>query len=301
MSNDDSWTESSGTSAQQKPPAHQRSIFSLPPTVKRIFDKFPLVTYEANPLPIRSPKNREEHVLHVFGSEEGVREGRPSFNPGCLRWQTFLKLAGVEFKTVASNNHASPSGVLPFLLPAAQDGKAQEPVPAGNKMKKWVVKEGKKVEESSDLRVEAYMALIEGRVRKAWLYQLYLTPQNSDLVRKLYVSPCSRMPLVQMTIASHLRSAAEAELIKSAGTNVVSALDLIRDAEEALHALSQLLGEGEWFFGQSRPGFFDATVFAYTHLILDDALGWKQNELKDALGKHANLVRHRERIREMYY
>lgn len=133
------------------------------------------------------------------------------------------------------------------------------------------------------------------------LYQLYLTPQNSDLVRRLYVFPCSSMPPVQMAIASHLRSAAEAELIKSSGINSLSAIDLIRDADEAFSALSALLGQNEWFFGQAKPGLFDASVFAYTHLILDESLEWKLNELKDALEKYSNLVRHRERIEKMYF
>ena len=60
---------------------------------------------------------------------------------------------------------------MPFVLTAAANTKDGEAVPAGNKMKKWVEKELGKgaVQESRDVRYEAYLALVEGRVRKAWV------------------------------------------------------------------------------------------------------------------------------------
>lgn len=64
-----------------------RSIFQLPSSVKCVFDKFPLVTYEENSLPLRAPKHQQEHVLHVFTTEAGARAGNLSFNPACLKWQ----------------------------------------------------------------------------------------------------------------------------------------------------------------------------------------------------------------------
>lgn len=104
-----------------------------------------------------------------------------------------------------------------------------------------------------------------------------------------------------MAITSQLRSAAAAELEKSAGSNVVSALDLLNDAEEAFQALADLLGEDQWFFGQKQPSMMDASVFAYTCLILDESFAWKHNPLEELLSNHANLVQHRKRIVEVYF
>lgn len=48
------------------------------------------------------------------------------------------------------------------------------------------------------------------------------------------------------------------------------------DARRAMEALETLLatqnteGRRAWFFGAARPSLFDAHVFSYTHLILDD-------------------------------
>lgn len=94
-----------------------------------------------------------------------------------LRQQTYLKLCGISHRTVASNNHASPSGALPFLLPGPKDETAGLPV-ASNRLKRWVAvqqkaekKEGTK--ETEDVRYEAYHSLLEGPIRVAWVRQIH--------------------------------------------------------------------------------------------------------------------------------
>ena len=91
-----------------------------------------------------------------------------------------------------------------------------------------------------------------------------------------------------------LQQAARDELLKT--SRYIDAADLEGDAANAFEALSALLGEDEHFFGRPNPGLFDASVFAYTHLILNEELGWKQNRLAQLLRKHNNLVQHRERL-----
>ncbi|KAK5124682.1 hypothetical protein LTR85_001395 [Meristemomyces frigidus] len=290
-------------SRNQEPAADKsgRSLFSIPPPVKRIFDKFPLVTYGENELPLRAPKERNQHVLHVFASETNAREGRPSFNPACLKWQTYLKSNGIAFKIVPSSNHASPSGALPFLLPAVS-GLEKDPVPS-NKLRKWVVsqKAREKTVESEDVRYEAYASLLDNRIRKAWLFQLYLTPANDALLQRLYIAPCSSNYFVRMSIAYQLRGAAETELVKSSASNTLVKDDIMRDAAGAFEALATLLGGDAWFFGQEKPGLFDAGVFAYTHLVLDDGMKWQENKLAEMVRRHTSLVRHRDRIAKAYF
>lgn len=290
---------STTTNAPTQPKA---SIFSLPPPVKRVFDQFPLREYEANDLPWRAPRARNTHKLHVFATDHEATDGRPSFNPSCLKWQTYLRLSGIDFTLVASNNHASPSGSLPFLQPASStnnNNDAPDPIPA-NKLKKWVSMRRSRTD-TNDLRADAYQSLIDNRIRKCWLYQLYLAPQNDALMQRLYVQPCSKNSLVRFAITRPLRAAAEKELVKSSGTNVVDAAVLIKEVEEAFEALSVLLGMDEWFFGKTRAGLFDASLFAYTHLVLDGELGWEFSPLEEALRRHGNLVRHRDRILTNYY
>ena len=67
------------------PPLHQ--LFSVPTPIKRIFDRFPLVTYPPNELPRRSAPHARRNRLFVFIDIAGALQREPSFNPQCLRWQ----------------------------------------------------------------------------------------------------------------------------------------------------------------------------------------------------------------------
>jgi metaxin len=68
------------------------SIFDIPPPLKRLFDRFPLVLYPANELPARAPRDRSQHALYVFTTPKGAVLGAPSYNPSCLKWQVCFSL-----------------------------------------------------------------------------------------------------------------------------------------------------------------------------------------------------------------
>ncbi|QSZ32810.1 hypothetical protein DSL72_002390 [Monilinia vaccinii-corymbosi] len=305
-----------------------KAFFSIPRPVKKLFDKVPVLTYPPNTLPQRSPgaKKRSERdarlpSLYIFCREgdEVVDEDGPSFNPACLKWQVcptayleiyikgdkadkygqaFLKLAGVDHKTVSSNNHASPTGVLPFLLPAIKSNSSQDdylPIPS-NGLVKYAREQGKRLREPKSRRLEAYQALLDHNIRNAWLHALYLTPTNfRKIATPLYINPASSAPLVRLYTSHQLRSAAESELRKSA--EIIDEDMIYREADRAWEALSLLLGEEKWFAGDG-PGIFDASVFAYTWLLGDEGLGWEKGDkrLGEGVRKWGNLVSHRERV-----
>ncbi|KAH7371261.1 hypothetical protein BKA66DRAFT_514288 [Pyrenochaeta sp. MPI-SDFR-AT-0127] len=283
-------------------PAPSRSIFDVPAPIKQLFDKFPLQTYPVNDLPQRAPRHRNEHVLYVFATDEGALRGAPSYNPACLKWQAYLKFSNIPFRVASANNHASPSGALPFLLPSSPEPyKQTQPVPSA-KLQRWAMNTSEKgIEEPGDMRYEAYLSLLDHRIRRAWLYSVYLSHNSTTIAEPLYILPTSRNPLVRLTIARDLRLAAEKELLKF--SSVINAETLYNQAEEALAALEMLLGNDGWFFGAPRPGLFDASVFAYTHLLLDERLGrgWVDTRLRDALMSRNRLTTHRDRILTEYF
>lgn len=124
---------------------------------------------------------------------------------------------------------------------------------------------------------------------------LYLDSENFEAVaRRLYVIPATTNSIVRAALGIQLQQAARDELLKT--SKYIDVADLEGDAGSAFEALSSLLGEDEHFFGRPKPGLFDASVFAYTHLILDESMGWKQNRLAQLLREHSNLVQHRERL-----
>ncbi|KAJ4315398.1 hypothetical protein N0V94_005967 [Neodidymelliopsis sp. IMI 364377] len=157
------------------------------------------------------------------------------------------------------------------------------------------------IEESGDHRYEAYLSLLEHRIRRAWLYSIYLSHNFTSIAEPLYILPTSTNAFVRLTIARDLRLAAEKELLKFSA--IVNAETLYNQAEEAFTALDSLLGDDEWFFGAETPSLFDASVFAYTHLLLDDGLGkgWLDTRLRDTLKPRQRLVAHRDKILNKYF
>ena len=49
------------------------------------------------------------------------------------------------------------------------------------------------------------------------------------------------------------------------------------------------------------PGLFDASVFAYTHVLLDENLDWKDKMLTESLKQCGNLVEHQRRIAQGWF
>lgn len=215
--------------------------------------------------------------------------------------QTYLKFCGIAFQTVPSNNHASPTGILPFLLPAATAATEPDPPVPSTKLKTWAQQHrDAQQEEKQHLRAELYTSLIDHTIRRAWLYTLYLEPENfQSVAQRLYVSPASSNTFVNLATSHHLRKAAQDELAKT--TPHQSAAQLLDSARDAFAALSELLAKDEWFFGGQNPGLFDASLFAYTHLLLDERMAWTQKDLVESLKAYQNLTDHRNRILSLYF
>jgi metaxin len=119
------------------------------------------------------------------------------------------------------------------------------------------------------------------------------------VAKKLYIYPASSNVFVQTTLAYQLQQAAREELLKY--STYIDEDDLYAEVVGAFQALSTLLGDDENFFGTAQPNLFDASVFAYTHLLLDNNLGWQNKRIPDSLRRNANLVQHRQRIVDKYF
>ncbi|KAG8526720.1 uncharacterized protein KY384_008149 [Bacidia gigantensis] len=277
-------------------------FLGIPQPIKRVFDRFPLVEYESNPLPGSYTASREKNVLYIFISKLDAGKGRPSYNPGCLKWQAYLRFRGVDFVTEPSNNHASPSGALPFLLPSRSI--SGTPIPS-NRLQRWCnenapTNDGHGNADHMSLRYEAYMSLLDYRIRNAYLHSLYLCPENfASIAQPLYVDGSTSNMLLRLGLSQRLRQTARSELLKQ--SSVIDVEALYREAQSAFSAISELLGNDQYFFNEERAGLFDAAVFAYSNILLDEKMQWAERRLVEALAKWPNLVRHRDRILRTYF
>ena len=322
--------------------AHERAWFTPPAPIARLFAAFPLRTLPANPLPARTlpPAARRRHQLYVYAdATEAARDPAvPSFNPACLQWQAYLRFRGVAFDLVPADNHAAPAGALPFLLPACADADADARAGAGGAapvsaagLRAWARAQGgagarkgeartkaqdEELDDEGDrARCAAYLALVERRIRPAWvstpttagstkvcgltggrqLADLYLTDDFARVVEPRYIHPQTSSSAVRQALAYQLRAAARAEVHRVGGSTAPASI--VAGARGAFEALEALLGKDEWFFGQREPGLLDAAVFAFTHLILELHVGRLEAILRDCEG----LVRHQQRIQARFF
>lgn len=188
----------------------------------------------------------------------------------------------MPFRIVSSTNHASPTGALPFLLPAHGDDTS--PVPA-HKLHAYALAHGSSVTsepavdddyQDPKLVVGAYTALLDGPIRRAWLHALYLDPAHAAALARLYIFPSSRTRPVRAAVAHQLRRAAAADVFPLP-SSPADVRRVYTEAAEAFAALETRLAESStnWFFGQARPGLFDAAVFAYVRLmVVDGRVAW---------------------------
>lgn len=154
------------------------------------------------------------------------------------------------------------------------------------------------------MRLEAYMSLIDQNIRNAWLYYLYIQPQNFDSVaQKLYVETASSNSLVQAMLARQLQAAAREQLLRT--RSFIDEEEIYDLADAAFKSLATVLAGEKFFSSSDSPGLFDVSLFAYTHLILHlagrgrtDGLAWSNEALLERLIQHESLVQHRQRVLE---
>lgn len=70
--------------------------------------------------------------------------------------------------------------------------------------------------QSQARRRQAYQSLLDGPLRTAWLYALYLSPPNEPLLRRWYIDPFTRSGLVRDALLRRVRAVAKEEVAKSA-------------------------------------------------------------------------------------
>lgn len=197
------------------------------------------------------------------------------------------------------------------MIPAASSADSTildlvRPIP-WHKIQEWAGKHGATSRTEPDsTRYEAYLSLLDHRIRNAWLHTLYLSGSNFEAVaRPLYISPATSAPPARLALSHSLRTSALEELTRASTSSVIDLSALYRESDGAFSALSELLGDDDWFFGEAEPGIFDTAVFAYTHLLCDENIGWKTGEerLGQSLreGKWKNLIEHERRVFDRCY
>ncbi|KAE9993118.1 hypothetical protein EG327_006471 [Venturia inaequalis] len=207
----------------------------------------------------------------------------------------YLVFRGIKFHVVPSNNHASFPATLPLLAshPDAGPPFVQPVIPAAS-LEKWARKS-----EPMGMREDVYMSLVEGPIRRAWLYHMYLTPNFDLLTVPAYIISQSKSSLIRAITSRELRSSAEKALLQY--KPIISEHAIYLEAEEAFKALSTYLKE-QMDSGKAPTTLLDAAVFSYVYLLLElNEHVWADRRLVDVVRKFKALREHKEIIERNYF
>ncbi|KAE9963520.1 hypothetical protein EG328_011323 [Venturia inaequalis] len=268
------------TNTNRTPPSRPSQFWTIPAPLKRLFDRFPLVTYGENGIP---------------GGGVGVFGGGVKVLGGEEKEEAYLVFRGIKFHVVPSNNHASFPATLPLLAshPDAGPPFVQPVIPAAS-LEKWARKS-----EPMGMREDVYMSLVEGPIRRAWLYHMYLTPNFDLLTVPAYIISQSKSSLIRAITSRELRSSAEKALLQY--KPIISEHAIYLEAEEAFKALSTYLKE-QMDSGKAPTTLLDAAVFSYVYLLLElNEHVWADRRLVDVVRKFKALREHKEIIERNYF
>ncbi|PHH66960.1 hypothetical protein CDD81_5312 [Ophiocordyceps australis] len=266
-----------------------------PSPIRSVFRRFPLRLFSPEALPSEARCDRPQLFLYTNRSDSD----RPGFTPSCLKWQLWLRICGIRVEIRSSNAHASPGRSLPFVVPAMSDSQSPNPIPSSLIAAYARNHSSYNEPQIPSLRFETYLSLFESSIQPAWLYTLYLVPENACLVAVLFMP---RSHIIHPHLLRQLRLDAHQSIISLSRHYRYSAQLLLNNATQAFLALDKLLGSSAYFFDAPSPTIFDATVFSYTHLILpNSSIHWPQNPLRPSLDKCHNLQRHRRLLYSRYF
>ena len=93
--------------------------------------------------------------------------------------QTILRIANIDVLLIPSSNHASPSGALPFLMPASTSQSTPQAPVSGAKITRFIRETNPRAPidlDNPSSKIDAYQALLANNIRPAWVrvHQFFL-------------------------------------------------------------------------------------------------------------------------------
>lgn len=228
--------------------------------------------------------------LYVFPA---VLKGTPNASSFCVKLEAALRLAGVPHQVWYETNPANgPKGKLPFIeIEGERIGDST--------LILHHLKEKLGVDLDRDLsdleRAQSHMLqqMLDERLYWVLVHSRWIDDRNWPAVRHGFFGalpfPLSR--IVPRMARKQMRAA-----LHTQGTGRHSAEEIYALGAKDLAALSTMLGDRPFFFGD-KPTLADVTAFAHLINIVGPELA---SPLKEAALGHDNLLRHTDRMGELY-
>lgn len=192
--------------------------------------------------------------LHQFRRAFGV----PNPSPFCMKVETYLRLAGLPYELVPLDNPAkAPKGKAPFLT----DGDTV--VPDSHFILGYLKRTfGDPLGEGLDARTRAehhaLARMVEEHLVFTVMYMRWMIPQNASILRDVFFGGLH--PFVRGAVF-RLVQKTQGRALKAQGMGRHSEAEINQLAVEDLQALSDILGDSDYFGGEA-PREIDCVTWA---------------------------------------
>jgi len=211
--------------------------------------------------------------------------------------QAFLKMTHLPYSVKQMHNAAdvSPNGKLPVIKCGAYVVSEMEGIVQLAQAKGVSMSAHLSAAEKADLR--AYMSLVHNVLGNAMLYFTWLDDQVYNDITRHRVGSVYNFPLKYLLPWSLRRKVLSQLTALKWGERQPE--EVYREVETCLLALSERLGDSEYFFGAS-PTELDALVFGYLFTMITTRLP-NPHQMGNLVKHNSNLIKFCQRLEREFF
>lgn len=229
-------------------------------------------------------------TLVQFGPCWGV----PSPSPFCLKVETYLRIAAIEYRVESQDNpRKAPKGKLPYI----REGDitiADSEMILEHLDKKYNLSTDEWLTEKDRAIGVAVKRLCEDHLYWSLLYSRWCDKNNWPIVKKEFFGGFS--PLIRFAVCWMARKSAFRTL-HTQGFGRHTEEEIYAKGQQDIDVLAVILGENNYILGHQASSY-DAIVYGFLANVLYPPF---QTSLSSTLKKHANLIAYCERIKSAYF
>ncbi len=223
--------------------------------------------------------------LHQFAPHFGL----PNASPFCMKVETFLRLAGIEYKTVdVTDPRKGPNGKAPWIVDQG------ETIPDSrfiieylNRKHGYPLRNNLNKEQLAQHHILTRM--LDESTYWGMVHERWVIPENAEITRDTLLEfiPNPMRKLVFLLGQRSIKSALHGQ-----GTGRLSREEITTLAKHDIDALSDFLGDKP-YFGGDKPAEIDATSLAYIAGFITPKISSK---IGDYIKTKENLVAYHKRL-----
>lgn len=221
--------------------------------------------------------------------------GLPNPSPFCFKVENYLRMAEIPFEAKVGDPRKAPKKKLPYIV--EDDGRVI--ADSEHIVRHLEKKHGDKLDGTMTKAERAQAQMVRRAIEEGLYFNVVYMRWGDDAGFAVAESDILRpaIPaLLRPIVIPAIRRSIKGQLFGQ-GTGRHAQEDIYRAGSDDLDALSTLLGDKTFFFGET-PRTIDATLYAFLGIILGSP---PDNPLKQSLRDKKNLVAYCERMKTKYY